>query len=95
MTDFWSTSEFKPSNFIRRNRLIAGLSEATVVIESAEKGGSLITADLAFGYNREVFALPGRVNDPHSIGCLNLIKIKKSPFIIYSGRPPLYFKLGS
>lgn len=78
VTDFWSTSEFKPSNFIRRNRLIAGLSEATVVIESAEKGGSLITADLAFGYNREVFALPGRVNDPHSIGCLNLIKIKKA-----------------
>lgn len=78
VTDFWSTSQFNPSNFIRRNRLIAGLSEATVVIESAVKGGSLITADLAFGYNREVFALPGRVDDSQSIGCLNLIKTKKA-----------------
>ena len=58
--------------------MIAGLSEATVVIESAVKGGSLITVDLAFGYNREVFALPGRVDDSQSIGCLNLIKTKKA-----------------
>ena len=59
MTDFWSTASMEPSNFIKRNRLIAGLSEATVVIESAEKGGSLATAEMALGYNREVFALPG------------------------------------
>jgi DNA processing protein len=58
--------------------LIAGLSEATVVIESGVKGGSLITADLAFGYNREVFALPGRIGDSQSVGCLNLIKTKKA-----------------
>ena len=83
VTDFWSTSDFKPSNFIRRNRLNAGLSEATVVIESAGNGGSLITADLAFGYNREVFALPGRVNDPHSIGCINLIKKKPIYYIFW------------
>lgn len=78
VTDFWSTSQFSPSNFVRRNRLIAGLSEATVVIESGVKGGSLITADLAFGYNREVFALPGRIGDSQSVGCLNLIKTKKA-----------------
>ena len=78
ITDFWSTSAFSPSNFVRRNRLIAGLSEATVVIESGVKGGSLITADLAYGYNREVFALPGRIGDSQSVGCLNLIKTKKA-----------------
>ena len=73
-TDFWSTSEFDRKNFIKRNRIIAGLSEATIVIESAEKGGSLVTADLATSYNREVFAVPGRSTDRQSIGCNNLIK---------------------
>ena len=53
VTDFWSTFEFKPFNFIRRNLLIAGLSEATEVIESADKDISLITADLAFGCNQK------------------------------------------
>ncbi|MDT0675325.1 DNA-processing protein DprA [Autumnicola musiva] len=73
-TDFWSTDKFDRNNFLKRNRIIAGLSEATIVIESAEKGGSLVTADIANSYNREVFAVPGRPGDNYSIGCNNLIK---------------------
>ncbi len=73
-TDFWSTQAFERTNFLKRNRIIAGLSEATVVIESAEKGGSLVTADIANSYNREVFAVPGRPGDSQSRGCNNLIK---------------------
>lgn len=73
-TDFWSSHPFDRNNFLKRNRIIAGLSEATVVIESAEKGGSLVTADIANSYNREVFAVPGRPTDSQSRGCNNLIK---------------------
>lgn len=73
-TDFWSSQDFDRNNFLKRNRIIAGLSEATVVIESAEKGGSLVTADIANSYNREVFAVPGRATDSQSRGCNNLIK---------------------
>lgn len=77
-TDFWSTDKFDRNNFLKRNRIIAGLSEATIVIESAEKGGSLVTADIANSYDREVFAVPGRVTDTQSIGCNNLIKHQKA-----------------
>lgn len=66
------------SNFLSRNRIIAGLSHATVVVESAAKGGSLITADIASSYNREVFALPGRSNDPACQGTNNLIKSSRA-----------------
>lgn len=77
-TDFWSSDAFDRNNFLKRNRIIAGLSEATVVIESAEKGGSLVTADIANSYNRDVFAVPGRVTDTQSVGCNNLIKFQKA-----------------
>lgn len=77
-TDFWSTQDFDRNNFLKRNRIIAGLSEATVVIESAEKGGSLVTADIANSYDREVFAVPGRPTDSQSKGCNNLIKSQKA-----------------
>lgn len=77
-TDFWSTDSFDRNNFLKRNRIIAGLSEATIVIESAEKGGSLVTADIANSYNREVFAVPGRTTDSQSVGCNNLIKFQKA-----------------
>ncbi|NER13202.1 DNA-protecting protein DprA [Leptobacterium flavescens] len=78
ITDFWSTAHPDKENFIKRNRIIAGLSEATIVIESAEKGGSLITADLANSYNREVFAVPGRTGDRYSRGCNDLIRSQKA-----------------
>jgi len=77
-TDFWSSDPFDRNNFLKRNRIIAGLSEATIVIESAEKGGSLVTADIANSYNRDVFAVPGRVTDSQSLGCNNLIKYQKA-----------------
>jgi len=73
-SDFCSDDDFDRNNFLKRNRIIAGLSEATVVIESAEKGGSLVTAEIANAYNREVFALPGRFSDKMSVGCNTLIK---------------------
>ena len=63
-------------HFLRRNRIIAGLSDATVLIESKIKGGGMMTARLAFSYSREVFALPGRVDDIRSQGCNSLIKNK-------------------
>ena len=63
-------------NFMRRNRIIAGISGATVLVESREKGGGMITANLAQSYNRDVFALPGRIDDPRSQGCNRLIRGK-------------------
>lgn len=78
ITEFWSDDAFDRTNFLKRNRIIAGLGEATIVIESAEKGGSLVTADIAHSYHREVFAIPGRVSDPQSVGCNNLIKTQKA-----------------
>lgn len=78
LTEFWSTSKPDRENFLRRNRIIAGISEATIVIESASKGGSLVTADIANSYNRDVFAVPGRPNDPFSAGTNTLIKQQKA-----------------
>jgi DNA processing protein len=78
MTEFWSSSNPEKENFVKRNRIVAGMSEATIVIESAEKGGSLITANLANDYNRDVFAVPGRATDKLSQGCNNLIKTQKA-----------------
>lgn len=81
ISEFWSEDAFDRNNFLKRNRIIAGLSEATIVIESAEKGGSLVTADIANSYNREVFAVPGRVSDLQSKGCNTLIKTQKAQMI--------------
>jgi DNA processing protein len=78
MTEFWSSSNPEKENFVKRNRIVAGMSEATIVIESAERGGSLITAMLANDYNRDVFAVPGRITDKFSLGCNNLIKTQKA-----------------
>lgn len=81
ITDFCSGDAFDRNNFLKRNRIIAGISEATIVIESAEKGGSLVTADIANSYNREVFAVPGRSTDKLSLGCNNLIKKHQAKLI--------------
>jgi DNA processing protein len=74
LTDFLSDILPERNNFLKRNRIIAGLSDATIVIESGLKGGALITADIANSYSRDVYAVPGRPDDQWSAGCNNLIK---------------------
>lgn len=76
-----SGSPFAPGNFPARNRVIAGLSDCTVVVESGPKGGSLITADIANSYDREVFAYPGRPTDARSEGCNRLIQRNQAMLI--------------
>lgn len=80
-SEFWSGTSPERENFVKRNRIIAGISEATIVVESANKGGSLITADLAGSYNRDVFAVPGRKGDKFSEGCNMLIKSNKAALL--------------
>ncbi len=74
LTEYPSGTEPLQSNFLTRNRIIAGLSEATLVVESKCKGGSLVTANHAFSNNRDVFAVPGRPNDETAVGCNELIR---------------------
>ena len=74
LTEFMTQTNADKVNFVRRNRIVAGISDATIVIESAAKGGSLITAEIAQSYDRAVFAFPGNVNQPFSEGCNNLIR---------------------
>ena len=81
LTEYMSGTTPDRQNFIARNRIIAGLSDATLVVESKEKGGSLITADMAFTYDRDVFAVPGRPEDNQSKGCNNLIKQQKAALV--------------
>lgn len=81
ITDFRSDEKPERNNFIKRNRIIAGISDATLVVESAVEGGALITADIANSYNRDVFAVPGRVDDQWSGGCNSLIKRNKAALV--------------
>lgn len=81
LTDYQSTDKIHPGNFVARNRIVAGLADCTLVVESAEKGGSLITAGIASSYNRDVFALPGRANDAYSKGCNKLIRNNSASLI--------------
>lgn len=81
VTDFISSVMPERNNFIKRNRIIAGLADATLVVESGLKGGALITADIAGSYNRDVLAFPGRVNDSFSKGCNWLIKCNKAAMV--------------
>lgn len=78
LTDFISDALPERNNFLKRNRIIAGLSDATLVVESGIKGGALITADIANSYNRDVFAVPGRPDDQWSAGCNSLIRNNKA-----------------
>ena len=81
ISEFPSGTKMDPRHFIRRNRIIAALSDAVVVVESAARGGSLNTAEVANSYNRDVFAFPGRTNDAASEGCNTLIKRHKANLI--------------
>ncbi|MFA5046765.1 MAG: DNA-processing protein DprA [Paludibacter sp.] len=81
VTEYLSQTNPDRPNFVQRNRIIAGLCDAIVVVESAVRGGALITAEIANDYNRDVFAFPGRVNDEWSAGCNALIKNNKASLI--------------
>lgn len=81
LSEFMSSTKFNPENFPKRNRIIVGLSDATLVIEAAISGGALISADCAFGYNRDVFAVPGKATDKFSAGCNKLIKENKAQLV--------------
>ena len=81
ITEFWHDENPLRENFLKRNRIVAGISQATIIIESAEKGGSLVTADIANSYSRDVFAVPGRISDLYSKGCNRLIKDNKAALL--------------
>ncbi|MCC8199693.1 MAG: DNA-processing protein DprA [Tannerellaceae bacterium] len=81
LTEFPSETNPDKPNFVKRNWIVAGLSDATVVVESAHRGGSLITVDIAFSYGRDVFAFPGKTTDPQSQGCNQLIRKNKAALI--------------
>jgi len=78
ITEFQSNTKPDKHNFPSRNRIVAGMCDAVIVIETDNKGGSIITAELANGYNKDVFAFPGRINDAKSNGCNSLIKTNRA-----------------
>lgn len=81
LTEYLSGTNPDRENFPARNRIVAGMTDATIVIESANRGGALITAELANSYNRDVFAIPGRVTDTYSQGCHQLVRQNKATLI--------------
>ncbi len=82
LTEYMSQTNPDRQNFVQRNRIVAGLCDATIVVESAAKGGALITAGLAESYHRDCFAFPGRVGDPYSQGCNQLVRDNKAAMIL-------------
>jgi DNA processing protein len=81
VTEFVSGTQPDRENFPQRNRIVAGMTDATIVVESGAKGGSIITANLANGYNRDVFAIPGSIYDSQSAGCNLLIKSHRAALL--------------
>ena len=81
LTDYTSQDPVQKSNFLARNRIVAALSDCTVIVESAGSGGALVTASLAMSYNRDVMAVPGRCGDEFSTGCNKLIATNKAALI--------------
>ena len=81
LTEYISGTVPDKGNFVRRNRIVAGLTPATLVVESADKGGALITAGIASSYGREVMAVPGRTTDPYSAGCNRLIRENRAALV--------------
>ena len=82
LTEFLTGTNPDRHNFVSRNRIVAGMCDATIVVESAAKGGSLITAELAESYHRDCFAFPGRTNDEYSQGCNKLIRDNKASLLL-------------
>ncbi|GAB3906469.1 DNA-processing protein DprA [Mucilaginibacter boryungensis] len=81
LTEYPSGVAAHPANFPARNRIVAGMADATIVVEASIKGGALITAEIANSYNRDVFAFPGRINDEFSEGCNFLIRNNKAALL--------------
>lgn len=81
LTEYMCGTHIDKRNFVQRNRIVAGLADAVVVVESADKGGSLITADIAQSYDRQVWAFPGRTFDANSVGCNRLIATNKASLL--------------
>ncbi len=81
LSEFISGTKPDRENFPKRNRIVAGMSDAIVVVESGRKGGAIITAQLGNSYNRDVFAVPGRVGDEYSVGCHYLIRTNRAALI--------------
>lgn len=94
VTDYPPGTAPMAANFLRRNRIIAGLGGATILVESRARGGGMITARLAAGYGREVFAVPGRIDDPRSQGCNLLIKDQTATPIASPETLPVALGLG-
>lgn len=92
LTEYPLYTAINPTYFPARNRIIAALADATIVVEAAEKGGALITANIASGYHRDVFAVPGRLDDPMSAGCNNLIANNKAGMVRDAG--DVYYQMG-
>jgi len=92
LTEFPSETNPDRENFPKRNRIVAGMADATIIVEAGLKGGALITAELANSYNRDVFAFPGSVNDEFSAGCNYLIKTNRANLI--TGIKDLEYMLG-
>jgi len=95
LTEYSTFHNAEAMNFVLRNRIIAGLCDAVVVVESAKKGGALATAQYANSYNREVFAVPGRVDDKFSLGCNHLIQTNQAVMIRNADDLLSYFNLKS
>ena len=81
LTEFLTMTNADKINFVRRNRIVAGISDACILVESAAKGGGLITTEIAQGYGRDVFAFPGRIGDEYSAGCNHLIRDNEASLI--------------
>jgi DNA processing protein len=85
LTEHFTQTNADKINFVRRNRIVAGMSDAAIIVESASKGGSLITARLSREYNRDTFAFPGAVGAPYSEGCNHLIRDNQAGLITSAG----------
>ena len=92
VTEFISETKPDRENFPQRNRIVAGMCDAVIVVEAALKGGALITAEIASSYNRDVFVLPGRINDIYSQGCNRFIKTNKG--VMIESAADIEFNLG-
>lgn len=81
LSEYWFDEDPNREHFLQRNRIVAGIATATIIVESGVKGGSLVTADIANSYNRDVFAIPGKITDGLSAGCNDLIRKNKAALL--------------